>query len=74
MAEAHLYLLRADLLLGEERCVGMAEGVEAQIGGQRQTLLEVGEEMRHSGQCDRLRLVAQGAENIAVLCERDALP
>ncbi len=74
MPEAHLYLLCADLLLRKERRVGMAERVKAQICGEIQPLLEIGEEMRHSGQCDRLCLVAQGAENIAVLCERDALP
>ena len=74
MAEAHLYLLCADLLLRKERRVGMAERVKAQICGEIQPPLEIGEEVRHSGQCDRLRLVAQGAENIAVLCERNSLP
>ena len=74
MTETHLYLFRADLLLCEERSVCMAEGMEAEVGGELQPLLEVGEEMCHSGQCDWLRLVAQRAENVAVLCERDTLP
>ena len=74
MTQTNLYLLRADLLFGKECRVGMAERVKAQICGEIQPSLEVGEEMRHSGQRDRLRLVAQGAENIAILCERDTLP
>ena len=74
MAEAHLYLLCADPLLRKERRVGMAERVKAQICGEIQPSLEIGEEMCHRRQRDRLCLVAQGAENIAVLCERDALP
>ena len=74
MTETHLYLLRADLLLGKECCVGMAERVKAQIRGEVQPLFEISEEMCHRRQRDRLRLVAQGAENIAVLCERDTLP
>ena len=74
MTETHLYLLRADLLLGKECCVGMAERVKAEIRGEVQPLLEVGEEMRHRRQRDWLRLVAQGAENVAILCERDTLP
>ena len=47
MAEAYLYLFRADLLLGKECRVGMAERVKTQIRGEIQPLLEVGEEMRH---------------------------
>ena len=74
MPKAHRYLLRADLLLREERCVGMAEGVKAKVRGEIQPSLEIGEEMCHRRQRDRLRLVAQGAEKIAVLCERDTLP
>ena len=74
MAEAHLYLLRADLLFGKECRVGMAERVKAQIRGEIQPLLEIGKDMRHSGQHHRLGLVAQGTKNVAVLCERDTLP
>ena len=33
MTKAQLYLLRADLLLGEQCCVRVAEGVEAQVRG-----------------------------------------
>ena len=73
MAEAHLYLLCADLLLRKERRVGMAERVKAQIGWELQALLEVGEDVRCGGQCHRLRLIAQRAKDIVALRKRNAL-
>lgn len=74
MTETHLYLLHADFLLCEKWRVRVSKGVKAQIRGEVQPLFEISEEMCHRRQRDRLRLVAQGAENIAVLCERDTLP
>ena len=47
MTETHLYLFRADFLFGKEWRVGMAERVKAEIRGEVQPLLEVGEEMCH---------------------------
>lgn len=47
MTETHLYLFRADFLFGKECRVGMAERVKAEIRGEVQPLLEVGEEMCH---------------------------
>ena len=74
MAEAYLYLLRADFLLGEDRRVRVPERVKSQVSRQVQSLLEVSKDMRHSGQSHRLRLIAQRAENVIVLCERNTLP
>ena len=52
----------------------VAERVKTEIRGEIQPSLEVGEELRHRRQRDWLRLVAQGAENIAILCKRNTLP
>ena len=52
----------------------VAERVKTEIRGEVQPLFEISEEMRHRRQRDWLRLVAQGAENIAILCERNTLP
>ena len=48
------------------------ERVKAQIGGKMQAFLEVGEDVRHSGQCHRLCLVSQGAKDIVLFL--DILP
>ena len=64
VAETHLYLFRADLLLGEERRVRVAERMEAQIGGQVQPLLEVGEDVRHCIQSNGFRIIFARSEDV----------
>ena len=74
MSEVHLYLLRADFLLGEERRVYMAEQVKAQVLRQAQFLLQIGKDMRHSGQRHRLGLVFERAEDVVGFREPDSSP
>ena len=73
VAETYLYLFCADLLLGEERCMRMAERMESKIRGQVQSLFKVSKDVYYCGQRHRLGLIFERAEEIAVLRERNAL-
>ena len=74
MAEAHLYLLCTDFLFGKECRMCVAERMKTEIRGEIQPLLEIGEDMRHRCQRDWLCRGTQRAENVAILCEKNALP
>ena len=74
VSETHLYLLRTDLLFGKERRVRVLERMKTQVSWQVQALLEIGKDMRHSGQRHRLGLVFERVEDVVVLCERNVLP
>ena len=73
MTKAQLYLLRADLLLCKHGCMRVSKGVKAKILRQVQLLLQIGEDVRQGGQCHGLTYIFEGAEDIVILRETNAL-
>lgn len=67
MTEAHLYLFRADLALGEECRVRMAERMKADVGGEIQPSLQTAKDACHRCERHGALEVIQSAEHIGLL-------